>query len=146
MTRARRSCVRAAVLVGLCLAAAQCDNAPSAPTHFLSGVWTGTLQSSISDRATARLLITDVGSSLTGSWSVDATSVTGANGGRLFGTVVGSSVLIGLTSNDPLTCSFDVTATITGNTLTGTYDTFNCTAGLSGSISVTRATTVFEDP
>ena len=88
MTRARRIRVRAAVLIGLCFMAAQCgDNTPTTPSEFLSGVWTGMLQDSISGPATALVTITQVGDSLVGTWSVDATSFAGANGGSLFGTV-----------------------------------------------------------
>ena len=138
MTRPRR--VRAAVLIGLCLVAAQCDNSPSSPSDvFLSGVWTGTLQS-ISGPATAQATITQIGSSFTGTWSVDATSFAGTNSGRLSGTVNGPNVSIILTPSDPLNCLFIVAAMVTENTMTGTYDTLNCTVVPSGSISLTRAT------
>ena len=112
MTRARRIRVRAAVLIGLCLMAAQCgDNSlTTSPSEFLSGVWTGTLQDSISGPATALVTITQVGTSLAGTWSVDATSFAGANGGSLSGTVTGSNVSILLTPSDPLTCSLFVMA------------------------------------
>ena len=142
MTRPRRICVRAAVLIGLCLVAAQCDNSPSSPSdEFLSGIWTGTLQSSISGPATAlvTMTLTQVGSSLTGTWSVDVTSFAGANGGRLSGAVRGNNVSFDLT--DPPNCLFRVTARVTdGNTITGTYNTFNCTVVPSGIISLTNAT------
>ena len=147
MTCAHRICVRDAVLIGLCLVAAQCgDNAPTVPTEFLSGLWTGTLQSSTSGPATGLVTITQIGSSLTGTWSIDATSLAGASDGSLFGMVTGQDVSIALTPSDPLTCSFGVTATVTGNTITGTYVTFNCTVALSGNISLTRVTVAFEEP
>jgi hypothetical protein len=141
MTRPRWIYVRAAALIGLCLVAAQCNNnnSPTVPSRFLSGLWTGTLQS-ISGPATARVTITQIGSSFTGTWSVDATSFAGANGGRLSGTVIGSNVSIALTPSDPLNCFFGVTANVTENTMTGTYTTLNCTVVPSGSISLTRAT------
>ena len=144
MTRPRR--VRAAVLIGLCLVAAQCNSAPSSPSDvFLSGVWTGTLQDSVSSQVTASLTITQVGSSFTGTWSVDATSFAGAAPlGSLSGTVSGSNVSIFLRSSDPPTCLFDVTARATGNTMAGTYTTFNCTVVLTGSISLTRMTVTFQ--
>ena len=146
MTRVRRVCVRATALIGLCLVAAQCgDNSPTLPTEFLSGIWAGTLQDSSSGPATALLTITQVGTSLTGTWSVDATSFAGANGGSLFGIVNGSNVSIELRPSDTLTCSFSVTATASGNTITGTYVTFNCTVVLSDTISLTRATIAFDD-
>ena len=145
LTRARRRCVRAAVLIGLCLGAAQCDNSPDSPSEeFLSGIWTGTLENSISGPATARVTITQVGSSLTGTWSVDATNVAGANGGSLFGRVTRDIVSFELTPSDPLNCFFSVTARVTdGNTITGIYDTFNCTVVPSGIISLTKATIAF---
>ena len=146
MTRPGRFCVRAAVLIGLCLVAVQCDNSPSSPSdEFLSGIWTGTLQSSISGPATALVTITltQVGSSLTGTWSVDATSFAGANDGRLLGTVRGNIVEIDLT--DPPNCVFSVLATVTdGNTISGTYNPFNCAVVPSGIISLTKATIAFQ--
>ena len=88
------------------------------------------------------MTLTQVGSSLTGTWSVDATSFVGANGGRLSGAVRGNNVSIDLT--DPPNCLFSVTARVTdGNTITGTYNTFNCTVVPSGIISLTKATIAF---
>ena len=146
MTCARRNFVRAAILISLCLVAARCgNNTPTLPSAFLSGIWTGTLQDSTSGPATAVLTITQVGTELTGTWSVDATSFAGANSGSLLGIVNGPNVSIELTPSDPLTCSVSVTATVTGNTLAGTYITFNCTVVLGDSISLTQATIVFDD-
>ena len=63
------------------------------------------------------MTLTQVGSSLTGTWTVDATSFVGANGGRLSGAVRGNNVSIDLT--DPPNCLFSVTARVTdGNTIT----------------------------
>jgi hypothetical protein len=65
--------------------------------------------------------------------------VAAANGGSLSGTVTGSSLSVTLSPSDPLTCPFQVTATVNGNRITGTYAAFNCTVALSGSISLTRS-------
>ena len=54
------------------------NNSPTVPSAFLSGLWTGTLES-ISGPATARVTITQIGSSFTGTWSVDATSFAGTD-------------------------------------------------------------------
>jgi hypothetical protein len=126
--------------------AAQCGgNAPTTPSQFLSGVWTGALQDSILGPATALLTITQVGDSLAGTWSVEATSFAGADGGSLSGTVSGSNVRIFLTSDAPPTCFFAVTATANGNTITGTFTMVNCAGSLTGSVSLTRTTSVFAD-
>ncbi len=137
MTGPRRICVRAAVLIGLCLVAAQCNNNPSAPSEFVSGLWTGTLES-MAGPVTARVTITQIGSSFTGTWSVDTTSFAGANGGRLSGAVTGNFVSMTLTPSDPLNCLFGVAVRVSGNTMTGTYSTLNCMP--SGTISLTRVT------
>ena len=90
------------------------------------------------------MTLTQVGSSLTGTWSVDATSFAGANGGRLLGTVRGNNVSIDLT--DPPNCLFSVTARVTdGNTITGTYNAINCTVVPRGTISLTKTTIVFPE-
>ena len=89
------------------------------------------------------MTLTQVGSSLTGTWSVDATSFAGANGGRLSGTVRGNIVSIDLT--DPPNCFFSVAGRVTdGNTITGAYNAFNCTVVPSGNISLTKATIAFQ--
>ena len=140
MTRPPRIYVRAAVVIGLCLVAVQCDTGPSSPSDvFLSGIWTGSLES-MSGPVTARVTMTQIGSSLSGTWSVDATSFAGANGGRLSGNVNGFNVAFALTPSDPLNCLFSVAVRVTGNTMTGTYNTLNCTVVPSGTISLTRAT------
>ena len=126
--------------------AAQCSgNAPTTPSQFLSGVWTGALQDSISGPTTALLTITQVSDTLSGTWSVEATSFADADGGRLSGSVSGSSVSIFLRSSALPTCFFAVTAGANGNTMSGTYTAVDCAVVLTGSISLTRTTIVFED-
>ena len=132
MTVHKTRIIASAAALGLCLVSARCGGdsptSPSAPVS-LTGTWTGTLQSTISGTGTARVTFAQSGSSLAGTWSVAATSVAAANGG----------LSVTLSPSDPLTCPFQVTATVNGNRITGTYAAFNCTVALSGSISLTRS-------
>ena len=86
--------------------------------------------------ATVRVTVAQNGSSLTGTWSISAAVQT--NSGSLSGSVTGSSLSITLTPSVPTSCPYQLTATVTGNTITGTYASFNCTVAVSGSLTVTR--------
>ena len=61
-----------------------------------------------------------------------------ANSGTLSGTIAGSTLSLTLTPSDPRTCPFDLTATVSGNRITGTYAAFNCTVPVSGAIDLAR--------
>ena len=128
-----------AAVLGLCLVSARCGGdsptSPSAPVS-LTGTWTGTIQDSLVGAGTARVTIAQSGSSLTGTWSFTAGGDT--NSGSLSGSVTGSSLSVTLTPSVPTSCPFQVTATVSGNTITGTYAAFNCTVAISGSINLTR--------
>ena len=133
MTRARG---HALVLLSLCLVAAQCTDSPTSPSASLTGTWTGTIQDSLVGAGTARVTLAQSGSSLSGTWSFTAGADT--NSGSLSGSVTGSSLSAMLTPSVPTSCPFQVTATINGNTISGTYAAVNCTVPISGSLSLTR--------
>ena len=53
--------------------------------------------------------------------------------------MTGAALDLTLSPGDPETCPFNVAATVTGNTITGTYAAFNCTIAISGSIDLVRS-------
>jgi len=122
-----------ACLFLLALTAGCGGGSPSGPsaTDF-SGTWSGTATSNLAPSAPARITLTQSGNSLTGSWSA------GVNGGPLTGTVSGNYIAATVTPSDPTTCPFTMNATVSGNRMTGTYTTFNCTAGFSGTIEASK--------
>ena len=108
----------------------------SAPS--LSGTWTGSATSTLTSVVgSVRATMTQVGSSLSGTWSVNYPSV-GTNSGTLGGTVTGSAVSVTLYPANPARCAQSMTATLRGSSLRGTWSTINCTVSASGSVSLTR--------
>lgn len=108
----------------------------SAPS--LTGTWAGsTTNSQTQETGSARATLTQVGASLSGTWSVNYPSL-GTNSGTLSGTVTGSAVSVTLYPADPLGCEQSVTATVRGSRMRGTWSTINCTVTASGSVDVRR--------
>lgn len=119
--------------------AAGCGSSPSSPSSTsIAGTWTGSINDSALGPGSVRITFNQSGGPLTGTWS--ATFANGAltNTGSLSGSMNGSDISAILTPTDPLACPYNVTATRNGNTITGTYAAFNCTASVSGSVSVTK--------
>ena len=108
----------------------------SAPS--LTGTWTGSATSTLTSVVgSVRATVIQVGSSLSGTWSVNYPSV-GTNSGTLSGTVTGSAVSVTLYPADPTSCLQAVTATLRGSSMRGTWSTVNCTVSDSGSISLNK--------
>jgi hypothetical protein len=85
-----------------------------------------------------RITFNQSGGPLTGTWSATFANGVLTNSGSLSGSMNGSDISAILTPTDPLTCPYNVTATRNGNTITGTYAAFNCTASVTGSVNVTK--------
>ena len=118
------------------LAACDSDDNPMAPSNPLTGTWTGTIDDNTGGMGTARVTLNQSGSTLTGTW---ATSLPGSdNGGSLTGSVNGSALSIVLDTSDPTSCPFNLTATVNGNRMTGTYAAFNCSIVVTGSLDLTK--------
>jgi hypothetical protein len=76
---------------------------------------------------------------LTGTWTgLTNLSNNESGGGTLTGSTNASSVSLTLTPTVTTNCPFTVTATQTGNQLTGTFASFNCTVAITGSVSLTK--------
>ncbi len=76
------------------------------------------------------------GSQLSGSWQISFSSQ--SNSGSLQGVVSGNSVSARLLPSRVGACPYTLTATRSGNTLSGNYSAFNCTAALSGTLTGTK--------
>ena len=117
-----------------------CSDSSTSPTPTdLSGTWTGTLTDSRVGNGTARVTFSPSGTGLSGTWSSTFPDPSNNNSGTLSGSVNGSSVMITLTPSVPISCPFQVTATVAGNQMTGTYAAVNCSVPDSGSISLSKS-------
>ncbi len=130
----------AAFSAALAVLASACGSSgPSAPAASdLSGTWSGTVSDAVTGQGTARLTITQSGSSLAGTWTTTYANAANNNSGSLTGTATGANVTATLIPSSPTACPFTATATRSGNAITGTYTTFNCAVAVTGSISVSK--------
>ena len=138
--------VSATAVMAALLAAGGCGSgAPTAPAGSLTGVWAGVLTREF-DRGRTMWQLTQTGSAVTGTWSVDYDGQTPDAGGSLGGTVIGSSVSVFLAPSEPLTCdtgvvlsgTLSISGTIADDRITGTHATFTCDAADSGTVEVSR--------
>ena len=132
-----RGCV---VLLLMSLSACGGTSPPSPSTPSLTGTWAGTTDDNLVGVEQFRATISQSGSSLSGTWTgtTEANSLNG-NNGTLSGGVNGASVSLTLTPS-PAICPFNVTATVSGNDVTGTYSfaaSPSCVP-VTGSITLTR--------
>ena len=104
----------------------------------LTGTWVGTIQDSMAGRGSVRMTIQQNGSSLSGTWSATFSNSSYNNGGTATGTVNGSAISAVLYGPNSSVCPFAVTATWSGNRITGTYAAYSCSQAITGSIDVSR--------
>ena len=104
---------------------------PSAPT--LAGTYVGTAQDSAGGTGSVTIALTHSGSYVTGTWR-------GAEPWwrALNGTVNGSAINATLLPSVPNACPYNLSATVAGNRITGTYTSFNCAIGVTGAVDVTK--------
>ena len=111
------------------------------PQQFsFNGTWTGPITSNFPGipPGTATTTISQTGSSLSGTWATVYPDPTFNSSGSFSGTASGMSLSGTLSPSDPTDCPYTINATVSGNLMSGTYATFNCTLAVSGSISLTK--------
>jgi hypothetical protein len=118
--------LRVALVVSLFVAACTGSDPSTPSTAWVAGTW-------FSDTFVIhgiRFTIAQSGSTLSGTWG------TTTNSGTLSGNVSGSRVsMIATSTLDPKSCPFEITATLTGNQMSGTSAPVNC--GVSSTSSIT---------
>jgi len=135
--------VRAPLALAVVLLVTACgggDNgSPTEPQPLtLTGTWAGTIVDSVGGHGTVRATVRQDGNQVTGTWAATFTDPRGNNGGSLSGTVNGSAVSLTLYGPNEGVCPFRVTATWSGDRLTGTYAAFSCTTAITGSLDLRR--------
>lgn len=88
-------------------------------------------------RGSVQVTLLQSGDTLSGTWEVTFPSSSN-NGGSLTGSVKGGSISATSSPSAPSACSFKLTAVGTGNRITGTYVSFDCTVVITGTIEAKR--------
>lgn len=123
------------LIVVVALLAGGCSS-PTGPSPLqIAGTWQGTVFDTLSGQGAVQVTFNQSGADLTGTWATIYPS--GNNGGTLSGRLNGSALTATLMPSVPQ-CALSVTATVSGNTITGTYAAINCGAAISGAINVAR--------
>ncbi len=129
------------VLVLIGLTAGCSSSSPTAPSEIsVAGNWSGTLSDSLAGTGRLAFTFAQSAAALSGTWSTTYSNPGYNNGGSLSGSVSGSSVTLTLTPSVPTYCPYNVTGTLSGSTLSGTYAAFNCTVAVSGTFSAAPGT------
>ena len=134
------------IVLVLALSAAHCGgSSPSTPTpapapaNPLTGGWVGSATSQTIGTGAITATIVQSGTTLTGTWAVQYANAANNNSGVLTGTIIGTGVTLTLSPSVPTNCPYAVTAVLTGNTMGGSYATFNCSVGISGGFVLSKA-------
>jgi hypothetical protein len=110
------------------------DNGPS-PLN-VAGKWNGTIEDNLAGQGIAQVTLSQNGSSLGGIWATNAGG--NINGGTVSGKMDGTTVAVTLTPSVAASCPISVMATVSGNTMTGTYAAVSCPVAINGSLQLTR--------
>lgn len=113
-----------------------CGTSGGSVSYNYGGSWAGTIQDSVAGTGSVTMSMTQSGTDLAGTWQ--AVFAAGTNGGTAVGVVNGSQVVLELYPSDVSACPYNVVATRNGDTLSGNYSAFNCTATVTGTLSVTK--------
>jgi len=119
------------------------DSSTSPSGQQLAGNYAGTLVSNSSAFAqigagSFHATLAQNGGAINGSWTTTYANAAYNNAGSLKGIVSANSVTLTLTSDVTGLCPSNVTAAISGTTLSGTYATFDCSFTDGGQFSVTK--------
>ena len=126
-----------------------CGSTPTAPlapdVASFAGTWTGSLADDRGAVGTARFVLTQNGPGVSGTFAMTSASATIAASGTASGTVTGSSLTLFMTRSTPIACtpmlslsSISATLMLNSNTLTGRYQSLNCTGVDAGSYVLSK--------
>jgi hypothetical protein len=145
MMRATRVWLLALLVLTMGLAA--CDNNDSTgPSGTFTGTWSGTIVDSVAGIGTARLILTQTGSGITGTYTTTFTNTALNRAGTASGTASGATASVFLTPSAVVVCSASLTLsgtmgaslTLSGTKVTGTYSVLGCTTATTGTLDLSR--------
>lgn len=120
-------------LFGLVIKWKQDDTASTSPNlENISGTWVGTIEENYAGKGTFKATISQHDSTLIGTWSSSFSDPTYDNAGELKGTFVERYFTATLTPNSSQACTFTIAGTLSGDSLVGTYKSFNCPIFIRG--------------
>ena len=119
------------ILLGLLIVLTACSTSSN-----YSGQWAGQVIDNIAGVGQGNLTFSQDGDTLSGAWQI--TFARGVNSGYVEGVVNGNSIRAQLYPSNPQACPYNVTATRSGDNLTGNYAAFNCNVANSGTITASR--------
>ena len=102
----------------------------------LSGNYRGTIQDSLAGTGTITATLAQNDSMVTGTFQISFPA--GTSGGSIAGTRDGDAFTFILTPSQPQACPLNVTVTVDGDEIQGTYAAFNCPEVETGSFTLTR--------
>lgn len=121
------ACVLGLVLVG-CGGGDDEDN--------VAGNYRGTIQDSLAGTGTITATLAQNGNAVTGTFQTSFPD--GQGGGSVSGSRSGNALTLTVTPPQPLACPLNVTATVAGDEIRGTYAALNCPVVDTGSFTLTR--------
>ena len=127
---------------------AACDNpaGPSFTVPSLAGEWAGTISHSLAGDGALTLKVSQMGPGLFGNWASVYPDPAFNQSGSFSGTITGSPFILFLRPAVPIVCSPGVTltgtlavsATVSGDRISGPFTILTCTGAIGGTIEVNR--------
>lgn len=114
------------------------DDGNAPPAVNVSGNFAGTVSDSIAGNGTLTLSLSQNGNNVSGTFQSRFANPASNNSGSVNGTVSGTTLELTVTPSNPNSCPFRVVGQATGTQATGTYAAFNCSAAVSGTVTLTR--------
>lgn len=104
-----------------------------------SGNYIGTAQDNTAGAGVFNATLVQTGTSLSGTWRITFPAAGQDNAGQLSGTASATSLSATLTPSDKTSCPFNLTASLSGKTLAGTYASVSpCPAAVTGTFQAVR--------
>lgn len=137
MRHRRSTAILGSILLAAALLAGCASSPPDTTPFSYTGTWSGSIDDSIGGRGSTTMHITQSGSDLAGTWQAMFGGGHGI-GGTLTGLIVGQEVEIELLPAAAGSCPHAGVGQRSGNTLSGTYEAYNCSVTVTGTFDVTK--------
>ena len=130
-----------AVLLTIALATS-CDDGPTSPGGAFVGTWAGAIVDSAAGTGTAKLVLTQSGSGISGSFTATFPNSSFDRTGTVSGTATANAASIFLTPAAPLSCGLSgtigTTLSLSGTKATGNYALLACSGAVTGTLDLMR--------